>query len=231
MSVVHRHRRRWCRSRCHKLFTFSSSPEPLDQFHQTWNKASLDDGDSWGNNYERMKIHWRNLKIVFSRTTGPISTKFGAMHPWVKRIPSLFKWRPPPFLRGDNYDKAKIHWWTFKNCARTTGPISTNISTKHQWVTGNQFCSNERSRLFPRVHNYKIVIIHWQILKIFFSRTTGLIWTKLGTKHSWVDGIQVYSNEGPRPFQRGDNYEIAASFGELDSSLIMQMKNYSILKI
>ena len=35
-SVVRRrcrcHRRRWRRSRCHKLFTLSSSPEPLDQF-------------------------------------------------------------------------------------------------------------------------------------------------------------------------------------------------------
>ena len=40
-------------------------------------------------------------------------------------------------------------------------------------------------------------------------RTTGPISTKLGTKHPWVKGIQVCSNEGPRPFPRGDNYEIA----------------------
>ena len=32
---------------------------------------------------------------------------------------------------------------------------------------------------------------------IFFSRTTGPISTKLGTKHPWVKGIQVCSNEGP----------------------------------
>ena len=43
---------------------------------------------------------------------------------------------------------------------------------------------------------------------IFFSRTTGPISTKLGTKHPWVKGIQVCSNEGPRPFPRGDDYEI-----------------------
>ena len=42
-----------------------------------------------------------------------------------------------------------------------------------------------------------------------FSRTTGPISTKFGTKHPWVKGIQIYSNEGPRPFQRADNYEIA----------------------
>ena len=44
---------------------------------------------------------------------------------------------------------------------------------------------------------------------MFFSRTTELVSTKLGTKHSFVKGIQVCSNEGQRPFLRRDNYEIA----------------------
>ena len=44
--------------------------------------------------------------------------------------------------------------------------------------------------------------------KLFFSRTTGSTPTKLGTKHSWVKGIQVCSNEGPHPSQRGDDREI-----------------------
>ena len=39
----------------------------------------------------------------------------------------------------------------------------------------------------------------------FFSRTTLLISTKLGTKYPWMKGIQVCSNEGPHPFPRGDN--------------------------
>ena len=47
-----------------------------------------------------------------------------------------------------------------------------------------------------------------RILKIFL-RTSGPISTKLGTKHPWVIGIQVCSKEGPRPFARGDTYEIA----------------------
>ena len=46
-------------------------------------------------------------------------------------------------------------------------------------------------------------------LKLFFSRTTELISTKLGTKHPWMKGIQVCSNEGLCPFPRGDNYKIA----------------------
>ena len=45
-------------------------------------KASLSKGDLFlyatfprGDNNEIVKIHWQNLKLVFSRTTGPISTK------------------------------------------------------------------------------------------------------------------------------------------------------------
>ena len=45
--------------------------------------------------------------------------------------------------------------------------------------------------------------------KILFSRTAGQISTKLGTNHLWAKGIQFCSNEGPGPFPRGDNYEIA----------------------
>ena len=39
-----------------------------------------------GDNYEIVKRHWRNLKIFFSRTTGPFSTQLGTKHPWVKVI-------------------------------------------------------------------------------------------------------------------------------------------------
>ena len=51
--------------------------------------------------------------------------------------------------------------------------------------------------------------VHWQNLKIFFSKTTRPISTKLSTIHPWVKGIQVSSNEGHRHFLRGDYYEIA----------------------
>ena len=44
---------------------------------------------------------------------------------------------------------------------------------------------------------------------IFFSRTTGPISTKLGTKHPGLKGIQVYLNVGLRPFPRRDNNEKA----------------------
>ena len=79
----------------------------------------------------------------------------------------------------------------------------------HPWVKGIQVCSNKGPRPFPRGDNYQIAKIHWRNLKIFFSWTTGLISTKLGTMHPWVKGIQVCSNEGPHPFPRGNNYQIA----------------------
>ena len=37
-------------------------------------------------NYEIVKLHGRNLKIFFSRTSGPIAIKFDTNYPWVKGI-------------------------------------------------------------------------------------------------------------------------------------------------
>ena len=73
---------------------------------------------------------------------------------------------------------------------------------------GIQVRSNEEPRPFPRSDDYEIAKVHWWVWKIFFSRTTGPISSKLGTNHFWVKGIQVFTNEGPRCFSRGDNYEI-----------------------
>ena len=47
-----------------------------------------------------------------------------------------------------------------------------------------------------------------KIKKIFFSRTSVPISTKLCTKHPWVKGIKNSSNEGPHPFPKGENYEL-----------------------
>ena len=40
---------------------------------------------------------------------------------------------------------------------------------------------------------------------MLFSRTPGLISSKLGTKQHWMKEIQVYSNEGRCFSPRGDN--------------------------
>ena len=123
---------------------------------------------------------------------------------------SFFQMKGPAlFPRGDNYEIVKIHWQNLKIFfCRTTEPILTKFGTKHPWVTGIQFCSNEGPRPFPRWDKYEIAKLHRQNLKIFFSRTIGLISTKLVTMHLWVMGIQVCSNEGPYPFSRAENYII-----------------------
>ena len=105
-----------------------------------------------------------------------------------------------PNPRGDYYEIVKIHLQYLKIfLSRNTGPISTNLGTKHPWVKEIQVYSNEGPRPFPRADNYEIAKIHWQNLIIFFSRTTRPISTKLDTKHPLVKGTQVCStsNEGP----------------------------------
>ena len=59
-----------------------------------------------------------------------------------------------------------------------------------------------RAAPFYRVEKYEIAKIYWQNL-------WNTISTKLGTKNYWVKGIQVCSNNGPRPVPRWDKNEIA----------------------
>ena len=79
-----------------------------------------------------------------------------------------------------------------RNCWANFNQTS-HKAPKHSWVKGILFCSNERSRPFPRGDNYEIAKILWQLSKIF-STIAGLISIKLfNTKHPWVKGIQVCS--------------------------------------
>ena len=98
----------------------------------------------------------------------------------------------------------------------------------HPWLKGIQFCLNEKPRPFLRGDNQEIVKIHWRNLKIFFSRTTGPISTKLGTKYLWDKGIKLCSNEGPWPFPWVDNYEIAKiSWRKFKNLLQNQRANFN----
>ena len=92
--------------------------------------------------------------------------------------------------------------------SRTTGPILTKLGTNHPWVKGIRVCPNEGPRPFWTGDNNKKVKMYWQDLTIFSSRTTGPIPTKHITKHHLVNRSQVYSNEWPHPFPRGENFKI-----------------------
>ena len=144
-----------------------------------------------GDNYEITEIYWQNLKILSSRTTGPISTKLGTKHPLVKGIRICWNEGPQLFFKGRCLREiAKMHWRNFKIFfSRTTMPISTKHGAKHPWVKGIHVCSNEGFRHFPMGDSYAIAKMHCRNLIIFFSRNIVPILTKLGTKHPWVKGI------------------------------------------
>ena len=117
---------------------------------------------------------------------------------------------PTPFLEGILLQKLENTSFTLKNLLQQNQWANFNqIGTMHLWVKGIQVCSNVGPCLFWRRDNYEIAKTHRWNFKIFCSRTTGPISTKLGTKHPWVKGSQVCSNEGPCPFPKGENYEIA----------------------
>jgi hypothetical protein len=97
--------------------------------------------------------------------------------------------------------------YIFDFFSRTTGPILTRLGTNHPLINGIQVCSKEGDSPSQRGDNSERVKIHWKFLKIFFSRTSWPNSIKLITHYPWVTGIQVCSNKGPSPLQRGDNHK------------------------
>jgi hypothetical protein len=71
-------------------------------------------------------------------------------------------------------------------------------------MKGIQVCSNKGPDPLQRGDNHKNVKLGCDHLKIFFSRTTGPILTRLSTNHPWGKWIQVCSNEGDNPSSSGD---------------------------
>ena len=78
-----------------------------------------------------------------------------------------------------------------------------NLILQNHWANFNQTWQNASwgegdsswHRPYPREDNYEIAKKHWRNQKIFFSRIIAPISTKLGTKHPWVNGIQVCSKK------------------------------------
>jgi hypothetical protein len=59
-------------------------------------------------NHKNVKMGWGHLKILFSRTTGPLFTRLGTNHPWRERIQVSLKEVDNPSLREDNSKRVKI---------------------------------------------------------------------------------------------------------------------------
>ena len=119
---------------------------------------------------KHLKLYFRKLFTFSSSSPEPL----GQFQPYLarSRVQVCSNEDPRPFPMGDCYELAKIHWQNFKKSS-SQEPL-------------DQFQPNERPSPFPRGDNYEIAKIHCQNLKIFFSRTTGPISTKLDTMHPWV---------------------------------------------
>jgi hypothetical protein len=105
--------------------------------------------------------------------------------------------RRHPFLIEDHSKRVKIHQKYLKIFFfRTIGSISTRLGTNHLWDKGIQVCSNEGQHPSLRGDNSKRVKIHKKSFKIFFSRTTWPISTRLSTNHPWGIGFKFDQMKG-----------------------------------
>jgi hypothetical protein len=114
--------------------------------------------------------------------------------------------------------RPSVNFYIFYFFSRTIGPILTRLGTNQSWGEGIQVCSNKGDSPSPRGNNSEWVKIYWNFLKIF-SRASRPNPIKLDTNYPWVKGIQVSSNEGTFPLQRGDNHR-NAKIGWVFSSTI-----------
>jgi hypothetical protein len=81
-----------------------------------------------GDNSEKVKIHWKFLKIFFSWTSRPNSIKLGTNYPWMKGNQVCPNKGPGPLQRGDNYKNVKLGW----------GHLRINLLLQNHWANFNQ---------------------------------------------------------------------------------------------
>jgi hypothetical protein len=99
-----------------------------------------------------------HLKIIFSRTTGPILTRHGTHHPWRERIQVSLKEGDIPSPRGDNSERVKIHRKYFKIFfSRTSRPKSIKLGKNYPLVKRIQVCSNKEPGPLQRRDNHRNV--------------------------------------------------------------------------
>ena len=154
LSVVRRCRR--CSIHLHLLLQ-----KHMTKFNQNLHKASL---NSWwkgikvyskdgrnrfprGDNNKLKKIHWKTLK-VFSRTTGPISTKPSSKYLCVKSIWFCSKEGPRLFSRKDNQEISKNTLTNFKNLPRPLAQFQQKAAESILQWRGFEFVQKKGHILF-----------------------------------------------------------------------------------
>ena len=93
----------------------------------------------------RRSVNFSHFHLL-SRTIGPISTKLGTKHPWIKVIQVCSNEGSQPFQRGDNYGISKIHWRNLKiSSPEPLGQFKPNLA---QGIQGNLGLVNWRATPF-----------------------------------------------------------------------------------
>ena len=121
------------------------------------------------------------------KSTEPISTKLGTKHPWLKGIQVCSNKGPCPFPRGcwlKNCENISRIFW------RTTCQFQPNLAQSILFWRGFNFIQMKGHVLFQGevIRGEKYID---KILKIFSSKTTRPISTKLGTNILWWRGLKV----------------------------------------
>ena len=129
-----------------------------------------------GDNIELENTHWRHLRI-FSRATGPVSTKLNAKHTWTRENQVWWNEEPDSFPRGDNRDIVNTCW------RRLTIYFSEAKNSQYKQNLVQNILGWKKFNLFKLKATWNSWIT-LMIFKIFFSRSTGLISNKLTAQHN-----------------------------------------------
>ena len=169
-----------------------------------------------GDDNEIAKIHCQILKIFISRSTGPILTKLGVKHSWVKGIQVYSNEGLCPFLRGYNYEIAKIYWRIWKIFfSRTTVPISIKLSTNHPWMKEIQIFEMKNPSFFQGEMITKL----WKNIDEFEKSFSPEPLGQFQSNHPWSKGILDYLNEGASHFSKGRYLQNSEPLGQFQPNL------------
>ena len=129
----------------------------------------------------------------------PISTKLDTKVPLIKGNQICSKERPCLLPRRDNNEIMKIHWHVWNLFSpEPQGHFQPYLTKSILGCWGFKFVQMKGHDPFQGEIN-----LHWLHLKFFFSRTTGPISTKLGSKPPWMKRIEICSKWMGMPFSKG----------------------------
>ena len=158
--------------------------------------------------------------MFFSRLNGPISTKFGTKHSWVK-VFKFAQMKDCVIFRREIITKRRKKK-TFMNLKKETfylRTIGSNLCTMHPWVKGIKICSMKGSALFQWVIIAKYIdwflqsstteplgqyqtrakiIFGWREFKFVQMKDPSYFWGKIMTKQwKYIDDFRKSTSPEP----------------------------------